>query len=399
MQSSSLNWTVLTGTIVLSSGTTIGMSRLLSIFLLFALAAVEPAAAAKRIALLIANHAYAREVGALNTPPHDVSAVGASLRKVGFADIEIVKNADRVAILAAVDRYATKLAHAGDGATGFFYYSGHGAANARDKRNFLIPVGVGRLDQRVWYKSVALDEVVAKLATRAGNAAHFVIFDACRNVLNLRSKGSKGFVAVSGRRGMLIGFASEPGQPSSDDGPGAGPYARALAGELIKPGVDHLNLFQNVMEAVFKNTGVQLPWTRDGMLGRIYFAGKPKQGSHERAKMTIFEWNGEISSRDQVFASFLEKNEKGIIRLVAYAQDSAVTDHVGQKCNIGHTDPGGIGVNYIVECYRHIGQWHINGYFTQREPIFKRGHMNIFLDRVPDGVVVFNNPIVRPYNR
>ena len=370
-------------------------ARLLVVLALMLLA--DQAFAAKRIALLIGNHSYATKVGPLATPPHDVKVVAASLSKVGFTDTEIVTNASRIAILEAIDRYANKLAAAGDGAIGFFYYSGHGAASEQDKRNFIIPVGVGRLDQKLWYKSVALDQIVSKLANRAGNAAHFIIFDACRNVLNMRSKGSKGFVPVSERRGMLIGFASEPGQPASDEGPGSGPYARALAGELVKPGLHHLDLFQNVKEAVFAKTGVQLPWTRDGMLGRVYFAGKPKPV--DREKMTVIEWNGEIRVRDRAFERFIEKNEKKIIRLVAYAEDDAVTDHFGKKCNIGYTDPGGTGVNYIVECFRHIGQWHINGYFTQREPLFKRGHMNIFLDRVPDGVISIEKPIVRRYKK
>ena len=56
-------------------------------------------------------------------------------------------------------------------------------------------------------------------------------------------------------------------------------------------------------------------------------------------------------------------------------------------------------MNYIVECFRHIGQWHIKGYFTQREPLFKRGHVNIFLDRVPDGAIVLKKPIVRRYKK
>lgn len=363
------------------------------------LATTAYAQAAKRMALLIANYNYAKEVGVLETPPHDVKLVSNALRKVGFGDIEIVSNANRIKVLAAIDRYAKKLANAGDGALGFFYYSGHGAANEQDKRNYLIPVGVKQLDQQVWYKSVALDEVVRKLSKRAGNAAHFVIFDACRNVLNLRTKGSKGFVPVSERRGMLIGFASEPGQAASDEGVKGGPYAKSLARELIKPGLHHLDLFQNVKESVFKKTGVQLPWTRDGMLGRVYFAGKPVAKTEGQDRITILEWNGEITSRDEAFSRFLELNENKIIRLVAFARDSAVTDTFDQQCNIGHTDPGGIGVNYIIECYRHIGQWHINGYFTQRDALMKRGHVNIFLDRVPKGVVLLKKPIVRRYNQ
>ncbi|MEM6495193.1 MAG: caspase family protein [Pseudomonadota bacterium] len=373
--------------------------RLLVLPLSILLATIVYAQAAKRVALLIANHDYAREVGVLQTPSHDVKLVSGALRKVGFDDVEIVSNASRIKILTAIDRYANKLASAGDGAIGFFYYSGHGAANEQDKRNYLIPVGVKRLDQQVWYKSVPLDEVVNKLSKRAGNAAHFVIFDACRNVLNLRTKGSKGFVPISEHRGMLIGFASEPGQAASDQGADGGPYAKSLARELIKPGLHHLDLFQNVKESVFKNTGVQLPWTRDGMLGRVYFAGKPTAKSEEQKKITILEWNGEITSRDGAFSRFLGQTENKIFRLVAFAKDSAVTDTFDQRCNIGHTDPGGIGVNYIVECYRHIGQWHINGYFTQRDALMKRGHVNIFLDRVPKSVVLLKKAIVRRYKQ
>ena len=240
--------------------------------------AAAPAAEARRLALLIGNQAYTREVGLLSNPIKDVELVAASLKQIGFAegDIAIIRNADRTAILEAVDTYADRLAQSGDEAVGFFYYSGHGAANNRDRRNYLIPVGVGRFDRRVWYNAVALDDITGKLNTRAPNAAHFVIFDACRNVLNAPAKGAKGFVPAQRLRGMLIAFSTEPGEIASDEGPNSGPYAAALAAELTTPGLHHLDLFQNVKERVYRKTGVQVPWTRNGMLQRVFLAGESK---------------------------------------------------------------------------------------------------------------------------
>ena len=245
---------------------------------LLCLLPLQGAEAQARFALLIANQDYAREVGTLDNPINDVRLMAKALGDIGFskANIRIVRNADRVAILAEVADYARRLGAAGTGAIGFFYYSGHGAANDIDRRNYIIPVGAGRLDDRVWFKSVALDAITRTLSTVAPNAAHFVVFDACRNVLKLPTRGAKGFQPVRERRGMLIAFSTEPGQTASDIGRGSGPYAAALARELRKPGLDHLDVFQNVKERVYRETRVQVPWTRDGLLKRVTFAAREK---------------------------------------------------------------------------------------------------------------------------
>ena len=231
-----------------------------------------------RHALLIANQDYAREVGKLANPVNDVRLLAKALADTGFAkeNIRIVTNADRVTILGEVADFGRRLGAAGEGAIGFFYYSGHGAANNIDRRNYIIPVGAGRLDDRVWFKSVALDSITRQLAIAAPNAAHFVVFDACRNILKMPTRGAKGFEPVRERRGMLIAFSTEPGQTASDVGRDSGPYAAALAQELRKPGLDHLDIFQNVKEEVYRSTRVQVPWTRDGLLKRVTFTAKPK---------------------------------------------------------------------------------------------------------------------------
>jgi uncharacterized caspase-like protein len=79
---------------------------------------------------------------------------------------------------------------------------------------------------------------------------------------------------------MFIADASSPGHTASDLGDGSGPYAEALANELRKPGLDHLNLFQNVKEAVQLSTGgFQQPWESNGLGRRVYLTGQSQIGS------------------------------------------------------------------------------------------------------------------------
>ncbi len=247
-------------------------------------ASARKAANPKRIALLIGNGRYTPAVGPLANPTNDVNLLAAALNAVGFSheNIQVVTDADRVTLLSAVDTYVQKIAAAGPEAIGFFYYSGHGAANQRDKRNYLIPVGVEKLDRSVWYQAIALDDVVSKLSQQAPDAAHFVIFDACRNLLQMPTKGGKGFVPIAAKRGMLIAFSTDPGETASDEGERGGPYATALARELIKPNLHHLDLFQNVKERVHRVTGVQVPWERNGLLRRVYL-NESRDGSAPNA--------------------------------------------------------------------------------------------------------------------
>src|SRR5262249_6448240 len=109
-------------------------------------------------------------------------------------------------------------------------------------------------------------------------AAKCVVLDACRTELLLPSKETtKGLVPVAEQQGMFIAYASAPGRTASDRGGKSGPYAAALAVELGKPGLDHLNLFQKVKEAVLASTGgAQQPWESNGLARRVYLTGQGK---------------------------------------------------------------------------------------------------------------------------
>ena len=120
--------------------------------------AAEPA----RLALLIANQAYAPSVGVLQNPHNDIALVGSALSAQGFTVLPPLKDATRVQIFAAIRDFVRRLNQAGAGAIGFVYYSGHGAAEAQTNVNYLIPVDAKKPgSETFWDESVKLDDMLS----------------------------------------------------------------------------------------------------------------------------------------------------------------------------------------------------------------------------------------------
>ena len=97
--------------------------------------------AEQRFALLIGNQTYGPKVGALNNPHNDIELVGKALARVGF-NVVSKKDLSRSQMMREIDEYSQRLSSGGPDAVGFFYYSGHGASNPRDRRNYIIPTDV-----------------------------------------------------------------------------------------------------------------------------------------------------------------------------------------------------------------------------------------------------------------
>jgi formylglycine-generating enzyme required for sulfatase activity len=241
------------------------------------LAGATSALAEKRIALLIGNKDYKPGVGALVNPLNDVRVMGEALKAVGFEVLKPAQNAKRADMLIAIHDFASRLKGAGADAVGFLYYSGHGIASAGE--NYLIPVDIDEPSTVLLsVQGVKQSEVLAILRNEAPNAAHYLVLDACRNTLQ-GARGGKGFLPVGQQSGVLVAFAAEPGKTASDTGAGSGPYAAALAAELVKPGQSDLIMFHHVRVAVMEKTsGDQVPWTEDGIQRRerVLFGGEAK---------------------------------------------------------------------------------------------------------------------------
>jgi formylglycine-generating enzyme required for sulfatase activity len=270
-----------------------------AVILLFLAQLPSQVCAQARIALLIGNQAYTPKVGVLRNPHEDVALVGAALKQLGF-QVTILKDAGYRDLDIAIKRFIADVRSKGRGAISFFYYSGHGAASPDTQINYLIPVDVADPnDGNLWFQSFQQNELIDRLSRQAPSATHYVVFDACRNELNLSDPAAKaigaekGFVPVPQTPGLLIAYATAQGKTASDIGDGGGPYAKALAAEILKPGIEAVTMFRNVQIRVKEDIG-QDPWLSFPALPPIYLAGRttepatvPAPGQHVSAAEVV----------------------------------------------------------------------------------------------------------------
>jgi uncharacterized caspase-like protein len=70
---------------------------------------------------------------------------------------------------AAIKRHAATVRREGPGTISLFYYSGHGAADADTKTNYLIPVDVAEADDAdLWNVSLNLTDIVERIRAHTG---------------------------------------------------------------------------------------------------------------------------------------------------------------------------------------------------------------------------------------
>ncbi len=282
----------------------------------------------KRYALLIGNQSYDASVGALKNPHNDIAVVAEGLTKQGFEILPLLKDARRSAILGAVRELANKLRGAGPGSVGFLYYSGHGAAEKDTNVNYLIPIDAKDPGSAAfWDDSVKLDDLM-RVLDQARGAVKFVVFDACRNELQLPTRDTtKGLVPVAEQQGFFVAYASAPGRTASDRGERSGPYAAALVQELNRQGLDHLNLFQNVKESVIAATGgAQHPWESNGLTRRVYLTGEPTMP----ADMALWE-SVRTTSDIPSLQRYLERFPKGVFASTAQQMIDRLTAEAAQR--------------------------------------------------------------------
>ena len=212
-----------------------------------------------RYALVIGNSAY--EAAPLQNPEHDAAAMAAVLREVGFT-VTHLTNAGLPAMEAAVRALRTDL---GEGGVGLFYFAGHGVQT--EGSNYLLPIGAGVQDRHdIKYKALAAQWVVESLES-AGNGLNIAILDACRDdpyARRVRGTGPAGLAQMESGAGMLIAFATKPGEVAADGAGRHSPYTRHLVEQIRVPGVSIEEMFKRVRAGVVRETdSAQTPqeWT------------------------------------------------------------------------------------------------------------------------------------------
>jgi hypothetical protein len=241
---------------------------------LLAVFIASPAAAERRVALVVGNSAY-QSVPRLDNPKNDALLVADTLGRLGFtlvgsgAQVDL----DKSKFDSVVQSFGNQLIGAD---VALFYYAGHGL-QVRGT-NYLVPVTANptrETDVDFQMVDVAL---VLRQMEGAGTKLNLVILDACRN----NPFGGRGLRAADGGlaqirapEGTLLSYATQPGNVALDGDDGHSPYTRALVETMQRPGLDVLQTFNQVGLIVKRATGSsQQPWVSTSPIdGSFYFSG------------------------------------------------------------------------------------------------------------------------------
>jgi tetratricopeptide (TPR) repeat protein len=244
----------------------------------------------RRVALVIGNSDY-RNTIKLGNPQNDASAIGASLRNIGFESVTVLVNLTREDLQDALRAFA-ETARTADWA--MVYYAGHGIElNGVD---YLVPVDARIVSERdALAQGVALADVTA--ATEGARKLKLVLLDACRDnpflvqskrpstpavvasalvaggiagtrSLNQSLGPAKGLSQVKAGSGTLVFFAARAGQAALDGDGDNSPFAVAMLQRIATPGVEIGKVFRLVRDDVMEATaGRQEPFVYGSLPG------------------------------------------------------------------------------------------------------------------------------------
>lgn len=254
-----------------------------------------------RVALLIGNSSYP---GApLVNPQRDVRAMAEALSRHGF-QVRPLVDATREQMQKAVADLAGELR--GKRAVGLLYYAGHGMQ--LDYDNLLLPVDANvRSESDLRASSVRMDDAIAALRS-ADARLGIIVLDACRDNPFRPAGAVAGLAPRDPPRGMVVAYATEPGNVAQDGDPAAGNglYTRHLLQEMARGGATIDDVFKRVRYAVWRgSSGTQIPSYSNGAeedfsLDRGFATTTPasdreRQARFEREKA---HWDRVRGSRD-----------------------------------------------------------------------------------------------------
>src|SRR5690349_11122409 len=136
---------------------------------------VLPAAAEKRVALVVGNSAYVH-ANALPNPVNDAGDMAKALSGVGF-DVILGLDLSKSAFDGKVRDFARALEKAD---VGLFFYAGHGLQTAG--KNHLVPVDAKlQVVRDLDFEAISLDFVLKQMELDRDGKINIVFLDACRD--------------------------------------------------------------------------------------------------------------------------------------------------------------------------------------------------------------------------
>jgi len=248
--------------------------------LLIVAQSATPAAAQKRVALVVGNSAYTH-APALPNPVNDAADMAAALKEIGITVI-LGLDLDKPAFDAKIREFSRAVLSA---EAGILFYAGHGLRVG--DRNYLVPIDAQLQSERdLDFEAVALDFIMKQMEIDREGKTNIVFLDACRdNPLARNLMRGMGTRSVSVGRGLaemqtgvgtFIAYATRPGEVALDGEGRNSPFTGALVKHIRVPGRSITVVMAEVRKDVLAATGKkQQPHELSALTGDVYLAGAP----------------------------------------------------------------------------------------------------------------------------
>jgi uncharacterized caspase-like protein len=297
---------------------------------------VNPALAAKRVALIIGNSTY-QNVPSLGNPANDAAAVADIFKTAGFDVVESRRNLKNAELRRVLNNFFDS---ARDADFAVVYYAGHGIEI--EGSNYIVPVdAVLERDRDVYDETISLDRLVQSI--EPARQLRLIILDACRE--NPFSQSMKRTLATRGiSRGLarvdpmtpntLIAFAAKAGS-TADDGNGKhSPFTTSILNHLTTPGLDLRKAFGIIRDEVMVATNNKQEPYVFGSLGGAdvtlvpapaapVAVAPPAQDVAAEVRRD-YELTAQIGTKE-AWDSFLESHPTGLYANLARAQNSKLS--------------------------------------------------------------------------
>jgi len=288
--------------------------------LLVALVALSPfaASAQERVALLIGNSKYQLDELNLPNPANDAEALGNKLEELGFSVIKAI-DSNQAEVEAALADFTVAAKNA---EMAVFFFAGHGVQVSGE--NYLVSTDFTEFNARgLQNNAVTMGDVRAAFEAASPDVG-IVILDACRNNPFVDAGQAPPGLARSGGAGLLIAYATDPGNVAFDGTGNNSVFTKAIIDNIETKNLEARIMFGRVRQQVILETrGAQIPWVEEAVLGEHYFAGQQREGVvavGNAYSRELAVWR-EISAQTDVavFEGYIDEYPDGVF--TAFATD------------------------------------------------------------------------------
>lgn len=253
---------------------------------------------APKLALIIGNQRYV-SWPQLRNAQSDAQLMTNTFKALGY-QTTLLENVGAQALRQGLSHFTDQLAKGGVGAV---YFAGHGVQAGG--RNYLLPVDATSPVDATNTRALAVDELLKTLRF-SGAQASLVMLDACRNdpldgaqAQRWRGARTEGFAQPDKvLPGMLVAYATQPGERALDGKGHNSPFAQALARWLPEPGMKLTDALEQVKRQVRADTqDEQRPMVESSLVTDFPLTRKPvavseaHRGTGLPSPLDWFQWS------------------------------------------------------------------------------------------------------------